>query len=70
LSKPGARGYFVEADRARAIETALEIARREDVVVIAGKGHEDYQEIRGVRRPFDDREMVRNLSAAVASIGA
>jgi UDP-N-acetylmuramoyl-L-alanyl-D-glutamate--2,6-diaminopimelate ligase len=61
LAAPGARGYVVEPDRERAISAALALARRDDVVVIAGKGHEDYQEAAGVRRPFDDREVVRRL---------
>ena len=50
-----------QADRSLAIAQALERAAPEDVVVIAGKGHEDYQEIEGYRRPFDDREVTRDL---------
>ncbi len=53
------RGYFVEADRLRAIETAIAIAAAEDVVLVAGKGHEDYQDVAGTKRHFDDREVVR-----------
>ncbi len=49
----------VELDRRRAIERALEWARDGDVVVIAGKGHEQGQEIAGRKLPFDDREVVR-----------
>jgi UDP-N-acetylmuramoyl-L-alanyl-D-glutamate--2,6-diaminopimelate ligase len=49
----------VELDRRRAIERALESAREGDVVVIAGKGHEQGQEIAGSKPPFDDREVVR-----------
>lgn len=49
----------VELDRRRAIERALEGAREGDVVVIAGKGHEQGQEIAGRKLPFDDREVVR-----------
>jgi UDP-N-acetylmuramoyl-L-alanyl-D-glutamate--2,6-diaminopimelate ligase len=49
----------VELDRRRAIERALEAARDGDVVVIAGKGHEQGQEIAGQKLPFDDREVVR-----------
>jgi UDP-N-acetylmuramoyl-L-alanyl-D-glutamate--2,6-diaminopimelate ligase len=49
----------VELDRRRAIERALEWAREGDVVVIAGKGHEQGQEIAGRKLPFDDREVVR-----------
>jgi len=52
---------FVEPDRKRAIEIALNLAREGNFVVVAGKGHEDYQEIRGKRIPFDDREVVRML---------
>jgi UDP-N-acetylmuramoyl-L-alanyl-D-glutamate--2,6-diaminopimelate ligase len=50
----------VELDRRRAIERALESARDGDVVVIAGKGHEQGQEIAGRKVPFDDREVVRD----------
>src|SRR5437763_5854013 len=49
----------VELDRRRAIERALESARAGDVVVVAGKGHEQGQEIAGRKHPFDDREVVR-----------
>jgi UDP-N-acetylmuramoyl-L-alanyl-D-glutamate--2,6-diaminopimelate ligase len=50
----------VELDRRRAIERALEWAREGDVVVIAGKGHEQGQEIAGRKVPFDDREVARD----------
>jgi UDP-N-acetylmuramoyl-L-alanyl-D-glutamate--2,6-diaminopimelate ligase len=50
----------VELDRRRAIEQALESAREGDVVVIAGKGHEQGQEIGGRKIPFDDREVARD----------
>jgi UDP-N-acetylmuramoyl-L-alanyl-D-glutamate--2,6-diaminopimelate ligase len=50
----------VELDRRRAIERALEQARDGDVVLIAGKGHEQGQEIAGQKLPFDDREVVRD----------
>lgn len=46
------------ADREEAIKTAISIARDGDIVLIAGKGHEDYQEIKGIRYKFDDMEMV------------
>jgi UDP-N-acetylmuramoyl-L-alanyl-D-glutamate--2,6-diaminopimelate ligase len=49
----------VELDRRRAIERALELARPGDVVVIAGKGHEQGQEVGGRKLPFDDREVAR-----------
>ena len=50
----------VELDRRTAIERALETAREGDVVVIAGKGHEQGQEIAGRKLPFDDREVARD----------
>ena len=50
---------FVEPDRAKAISLALSSAVAGDVVIIAGKGHETTQEVKGVKYPFDDREAVR-----------
>jgi UDP-N-acetylmuramoyl-L-alanyl-D-glutamate--2,6-diaminopimelate ligase len=51
----------VEPDRRLAITRTLESARPGDVVVIAGKGHEPYQEIQGVKYPFDDRVVAREV---------
>ena len=48
-------------DRKEAIRTACMMAERGDVILIAGKGHEDYQEIKGVKHHFDDREVVREI---------
>ncbi len=45
-------------DRREAIRTAVALAKDGDVILIAGKGHEDYQEIKGVKHHFDDRETV------------
>jgi UDP-N-acetylmuramyl tripeptide synthase len=68
---PGGLGnprVVVEADRGVAIRQALDAARPGDVVVIAGKGHETYQEVAGRRLPFDDAvEARRALSAHFAS---
>ena len=47
------------ADRREAIRAAAMMAQKGDVILIAGKGHEDYQEIKGVKHHFDDREEVR-----------
>jgi UDP-N-acetylmuramyl-tripeptide synthetase len=47
-------GYQVEIDRAMAINLAVSMAQAGDVVLVAGKGHEDYQEIAGVKMPFSD----------------
>jgi len=51
----------VELDRRRAIEIALNCAERGDVVALLGKGHEDYQEVKGVKYPFSDREVVMSV---------
>lgn len=48
-------------DRREAIKTALALAAKGDVILIAGKGHETYQEIRGVKYPFDDRQIITEL---------
>ena len=48
-------------DRKEAIRTASMLAQKGDVILIAGKGHEDYQEIKGVKHHFDDREIVREI---------
>ena len=50
------RGYVIEADRRKAIRMAVGMAGSQDLVLIAGKGHEDYQIVGGERRHFDDRE--------------
>jgi UDP-N-acetylmuramoyl-L-alanyl-D-glutamate--2,6-diaminopimelate ligase len=59
------RGFFVCEDRSRAIHLALAAARAGDTVLIAGKGHEDYQIIGTEKRPFDDR---RVAASAIASL--
>ena len=48
-------------DRREAIRTATMLAQKGDVILIAGKGHEDYQEVKGVKHHFDDREEVRRI---------
>ena len=51
-------------DRKEAIRTACMMAKRGDVVLVAGKGHEDYQEIKGVKHHFDDKEVLRDIFKA------
>lgn len=58
---PPSTSTYIEPDRKKAIEYALREAGEEDVVIIAGKGHETTQEIKGVKHPFDDREIVRSF---------
>ena len=50
---------LVERDRARAIGLAVDAANADDIVLVAGKGHEPYQEIAGVRHAFDDTEVAK-----------
>ena len=50
-------------DRREAIKTACMLAQKGDVILIAGKGHEDYQDVKGVKHHFDDREEVRKIFA-------
>lgn len=52
---------LIIVDREQAIKTACKIANKGDVILIAGKGHEDYQDIKGVKHHFDDREIVRDV---------
>ena len=55
------RSTLVIEDRAAAIQTACTLAQANDVILIAGKGHEDYQIIKGVKHHFDDHEVVRKF---------
>jgi UDP-N-acetylmuramoyl-L-alanyl-D-glutamate--2,6-diaminopimelate ligase len=48
-------------DRKQAIKTACQLASPNDIILIAGKGHETYQEVNGVRHHFDDMETVKEL---------
>ena len=59
------RELVIEADRHNAIHHAIASARRGDIVLVAGKGHEDYQEIRGVRHPFSDAAVAREALQAL-----
>ncbi|MBI5503351.1 MAG: UDP-N-acetylmuramoyl-L-alanyl-D-glutamate--2,6-diaminopimelate ligase [Deltaproteobacteria bacterium] len=63
LAAAAGRGYLVLPDREQALQTAIAAAGPDDVVMIAGKGHEDYQEASGVRRSFDDRVLARHYLA-------
>jgi len=48
-------------DRKEAIKTAVTLADKEDIILIAGKGHEKYQEIKGVKKHFDDKEVLAEM---------
>ena len=52
--------YLIMPDRGEAIKWAVEHIETQDILLVAGKGHETYQEINGIQYPFDDREAVRD----------
>ncbi len=58
---PAGVPHRVEPDRGAAIKFSVELAKSGDTVLVAGKGHEDYQEIKGVKRHFSDREEIERL---------
>ena len=53
--------YIVIVDRINAIKEAIKMANKRDIIVLAGKGHEPYQEINGKKYPFDERIIVKEL---------
>ena len=53
--------YEVVVDRVEAIEKAIKMANKKDIIILAGKGHEPYQEINGVKYPFDERIIVKEI---------
>ncbi len=61
LSVSARRKYITIVDRKQAIKTAVSMAQPEDIVLIAGKGHEKYQEIKGVKHHFDDKVIVQEM---------
>jgi UDP-N-acetylmuramoyl-L-alanyl-D-glutamate--2,6-diaminopimelate ligase len=61
LSAAARRKYISIVDRKEAIKTAISLAKPEDIILVAGKGHENYQEIKGVKNHFDDREIVKEI---------
>lgn len=62
---PFAKGYLIEKDRKKAIQLALELSRPDDIILVAGKGHEDYQITSDGKIHFDDREQ---LAAAAGNM--
>jgi len=59
--RPSEKGYMVVPDRGEAISKAVSLAAKGDTLLVAGKGHEDYQIIKGVKRHFDDFEVLSGL---------
>jgi UDP-N-acetylmuramoyl-L-alanyl-D-glutamate--2,6-diaminopimelate ligase len=52
-------------DRKEAIARAVTMAKPKDIILVAGKGHETYQEIKGIKHPFDDKQTLKNIFAKV-----
>ncbi len=61
LSSSAKRKYISIVDRREAIKTAVMMSNAEDIILVAGKGHEKYQDIKGVKHPFDDKEILNEL---------
>ena len=57
--------HLVITDRREAIRTAFILAQPGDIILIAGKGHEKYQEIKGVKYPFDDKQEILHLFGTI-----
>ena len=61
VSVTDAKKTLVIVDREEAIKTACMMAKEKDIILVAGKGHETYQEIKGVKYPFDDKEVLERM---------
>ncbi len=61
LNSAAKRKYISIADRKEAIRTAVSIANKEDIILVAGKGHEKYQDIKGIKYPFDDKDVLKEM---------
>ena len=61
LSKSQKENCLRISNRQQAIKTACKLATKGDIVLVAGKGHEKYQEINGVKHHFDDKEELMNI---------
>lgn len=61
VSITDAKKTLVIVDREEAIKTACMMANEKDIILVAGKGHETYQEIKEIKYPFDDREVLMRM---------
>ncbi len=61
LNSAARRKFISIADRREAIKTAVSLAQQEDIILIAGKGHEKYQDIKGVKHDFDDKKVLNEM---------
>ena len=53
--------YKIIVDRTKAIKSAIKRATKNDIIVLAGKGHETYQEIKGKKYPYDERKVIKEI---------
>lgn len=67
--KKGTGNYIAIIDRKEAIRYCIENAQEGDVIILAGKGHEDYQEIKGVKYKMDERDLIREVLAELEAEG-
>ncbi len=61
LTTAAKKKYISISDRKEAIKTAVSLANAEDIILIAGKGHEKYQDVNGIKHPFDDKEKLKQM---------
>jgi UDP-N-acetylmuramoyl-L-alanyl-D-glutamate--2,6-diaminopimelate ligase len=61
LNSAARRKFISIADRKEAIKTAVNLAKHEDIILVAGKGHEKYQDIKGVKHDFDDKQVLQEM---------
>ena len=61
LSSAAKRKYITIAERKEAIKAAVSFANPDDIILVAGKGHEKYQEINGIKHPFDDKAILSEM---------
>jgi UDP-N-acetylmuramoyl-L-alanyl-D-glutamate--2,6-diaminopimelate ligase len=66
LSSAAKRKYINIVDRKEAIKAAISFAKAGDIILIAGKGHEKYQDVKGVKHDFDDKQILENLFKELA----
>ncbi len=60
ISSIQSKKVLVQVDRTEAIRMAVTLANKGDIILVAGKGHENYQEIKGVKYPFDDKAIFQS----------
>ncbi len=61
LDSASKKKYIAIEDRKEAIKLAVSLAEKDDIILVAGKGHEKYQDIKGVKHPFDDKQVLEEM---------